>query len=636
MQGPTLAMPPVSSTNSTLPRSHSSPNIPEFGNIEYKKSVGAEEDDLPRSASFSCLPNLESQYHETQDFTRSDVQDVMSTEIPLLKSPDRAEKTKELKDGKIGSHLMREETSKLERTGRRKSLVARPKSWIQRVKASPERPESPNAVGTPSDIPPVPQIFKVSRDTTKTVSESFATFARKSWITSSRSPSPGRSIKKAGDQDGNPFDISKSVRAVSFPSLYRTIAASRIESPASVKVTESPLKEPNRNFITVPKVKPRTQSVMMSFTTLNSANSSTSSLPRSSMDNKSTPRTSSDKIPPLPKTFSTERLHNFGVDIPPPRKKDELWSVFRSLENDLSKFQSKSWTLKTNVVRAALLPFLRNYASHLSNKDIRPEDLDRRVNILNKWWLGILEVLDGRQNQILSGVDRPVLLEAVIGIMTRPEWRQSPSAFASLSDRSYDRSTDGPLLQTRQSSASLKSSASQFIAESVHHNVRNIFIQNLLSQMTYVVDKMSLKHAPASLVTFCGKAAAYAFYFVPGIADILVRVWKLQPETLRRAADELGLPRRFNRLDAEDVAIFFPPQIRQLAWTSVKSMSSQLRSTPNLSIIGSKIAWNGPWAARWCGRDSDLFYVFAKHYHILVEDFLPSDLSFVEKSRAPG
>jgi hypothetical protein len=174
------------------------------------------------------------------------------------------------------------------------------------------------------------------------------------------------------------------------------------------------------------------------------------------------------------------------------------------------------------------------------------------------------------------------------------------------------------------------------MAESVYHNVRNLFIQNLLSQMSYVVDKMSLRHAPASLVTFCGKATAYAFYFVPGVADVLVRIWKLQAETLRRAADELGLPRRLNRTDTEDVAAFFPAHIQQLAWASVKSMTTQLRQQPLLPIVASKIAWYGPWVARWCGRDSDLFFVFTKHFHILAEEFLPSDLSFVEKSRAPG
>ncbi|KAG0649862.1 non sense mediated decay [Hyphodiscus hymeniophilus] len=630
MQGPTWTMPSIFSTNSALPRSHSSSNIPELGNIDYKGPAVRIDDELPRSASFSCIPSLESIYPTDAGLHR-----VSSAETPPATFSEKDDKVKDSKDEKTGTRT-KEERPKLERLGRRKSLVARPKSWIQKVKGSPERTESSEGVSSsPSNIPPVPQIPKATRDKTKTVTESFATFAKKSWITSSRSPSPSRNSGREGDQDGNPDDTSKSASTVSSSSPRRSMAAPRIESPAPVKTSDSPLKQANRSSTTLSKNKSRPQSVLMNFTTFNSANSSTSSLPRSSVDNKSTPSTSTDKIPPLPKTHSTERLHSIGIEIPTQRKKDELWSAFRSLENDFSKFQSKSWSLKTNVVRAALLPFLRNHASHSSNKTLRPEDLDRRVNILNKWWMGLLEVLDGRQNQAVSGVDRPVLLEAVTGIMTRPEWRQTP-AFAPLSDQSPNSSTDGLPLRNRKSSASLKSSASQFMAESVYHNVRNTFIQNLLFQMSYVVDRMSLRHAPASLVTFCGKASAYAFFFVPGVADALVRIWRLQAEILRRAADELGLPRRLNRSDTQEVAIFFPSQIRQLAWTSVKSMATQLRNGPDLPILASKIAWNGPWTARWCGRDSDLFFVFAKHYHILAEEFLPSDLSFAEKSRAPG
>ncbi|EDO04030.1 hypothetical protein SS1G_06512 [Sclerotinia sclerotiorum 1980 UF-70] len=147
---------------------------------------------------------------------------------------------------------------------------------------------------------------------------------------------------------------------------------------------------------------------------------------------------------------------------------------------------------------------------------------------------------------------------------------------------------------------------------------------------------MSLRHAPASLVTFCGKAVAYAFFFVPGIAEILVRIWKIPTDILKRVVDELGLPKRPNKVETEEVAAAFPPHVRALGWTSVMTMTNQLREKPALSILISKIPWYGPWTARWCGRDSDLFYVFSKHYHILAEEFLPLDLSFAIKARAPG
>lgn len=174
------------------------------------------------------------------------------------------------------------------------------------------------------------------------------------------------------------------------------------------------------------------------------------------------------------------------------------------------------------------------------------------------------------------------------------------------------------------------------MTESVYHNTRNLFIQNLLSQMSFAVDKMSLRHAPASLVTFCGKAAAFAFFFVPGIADILVRVWNLHADVLKRVSDVLGMPRRVNKIELDDVTCAFPNHVQGLGWTSVKSMANLLRQAPTLPVLVAKIPWYGPWTARWCGRDSDLFYVFVKHYHVLFEEFMPDGLSLAEKARAPG
>ncbi|TVY15300.1 UPF0592 membrane protein [Lachnellula arida] len=628
-----MTMSPVSHSNPTFPRSHSSPNLPELIKFEpYQRSETRPDESLLRSASFSCLPELEPQVQSEKELHR-----VVSVDIPpeSLGENGTLKKKKEGKTGHLLSKDQQEERPKLERVGRRKSLVARPKSWIQKVKGgSPERQNAPDLHNTtPADAPPVPSISKSFRD--KSVSASFATFARKSWMNSSRSPSPNRIPGKEIDKDGQTADeTNTSGNARPRPISRRSLGLSpRLDKAPSNKSSDTSPK-PAKTGSSLMKLKQRPQSVLMNFTTFASTNSSTSSLPSSSMDTRSTPRTSTDKIPPIPRAPSAEKLQSL---VDGAKRRDELWSAFRSIENDFSKFQAKTWSLKTNVVRSSLLPFLRNHASHPSNKNLRPEDLDRRIIILNKWWAGLLEVLDGRQNQTVSGVDRPILLDACYAIMTRPEWRLAPSVFAPLSERSSSRSPERTsTMSKKKSSASLNSSVTQFLTESVYHNARNLFIQNLLAQMSFVVDKMSLRHAPASLVTFCGKAAAYAFFFVPGVAEVLVRVWKLQADMLRRVADELGMPRRPNKVDLDDVIAAFPSHIHCLGWTSPKTMAAHLRQTPHLAIMVSKIPFYGPWTARWCGRDSDLFFVFAKHYHILAEEFLPSDLSLVGKARAPG
>ncbi|KAF2033695.1 DUF1765-domain-containing protein [Setomelanomma holmii] len=331
-------------------------------------------------------------------------------------------------------------------------------------------------------------------------------------------------------------------------------------------------------------------------------------------------------VPPLPRNTSHENFKGVKTE---PRKKDELWTEFRTLDADLRKFQSKSMALKANVLRASLLPFLRKYASHPSNHRLRPEDLDRRANILNGWWTGLLELVAGRNNQSISGTDRPAILDGIAGLMERPEWRLSPSPFCALADRVETSSTT--------TIASNSSNSSDFLAESVYHNVRNVFTQNLLSQMSFVVEKMSLRNAAASLVTFCGKTCAYAFCFCPGVADILVRLWTPSMDMMKRVLEESGVS-KLDRLDAvsDRVVASFPPMLQTLKFTSLAKLVRTLRKPATPPLGTANLDWYGLWMKRWAGSESDLFYVFVKHYHILVTDFLPVEPSNAERVCVPG
>lgn len=299
-----------------------------------------------------------------------------------------------------------------------------------------------------------------------------------------------------------------------------------------------------------------------------------------------------------------------------------------------SRYQSKNSNLKPQVVRTTLLPFLSTYADHPSNKTLRPEDLDRRVSILNKWWTGLLELLEANKGT-LSGTDRPVLLDGIIGLMTREEWRIRPSPFASLAGQIGPAGIDKS--KRSQSSNSLASSASDFIVDSIHHNVRNTFVQNLLSQTAIVVQKMSNKTAPASLVVFGGKALAYAFYFCPGLADILIHMWGTPLDSIRRTARQFDLSEgpELSSL-ADDVAAGFPPDLRPLGFKSFAATVRWLRKRPLMPPGANRIAWHGPWVGRWVGRDSDLFFGFVKQWYILLEEFTSVDASMREKASSPA
>lgn len=297
----------------------------------------------------------------------------------------------------------------------------------------------------------------------------------------------------------------------------------------------------------------------------------------------------------------------------------------------MCRFQSRTSTLKTAVVRSTLLPFLRTYADHLSNNTLRSEDLDRRVNILNRWWTGLLEMLNGRNGESVSGSDRPAILEAITSIMVRPEW-----SMPYLGGRFRHENSSLPLLNSR-STTSLGSTSSDFLAESVFHNVKNTYVQNLLSQMTYVVEKMSARNVPASVVTFCGKATAYAFFYCDSVAEILVRLWSPSRETIRRVLAEYHLEKDADLKDSSNsVMPNFPQNLHNLTFNSVRATMRHLRSRPQLPIAMAYIPWQGPWVGRWAGRDTDLFFGFTKSYFNLLNRFLPSNSTSEERLCAPG
>lgn len=227
-------------------------------------------------------------------------------------------------------------------------------------------------------------------------------------------------------------------------------------------------------------------------------------------------------------------------------------------------------------------------------------------------------MLNGKNSQSMSGSDRPVYLEGIIAIMTMPEWRIP--TFANTSPAAPQKQGI-----TKKANPSLDSTGSDFLVESIHHNIRNIFSQNLLSQMAYCVDKMSMRHTPASVVTFCGNTCAYAFFFCPQVGDVLVRVWNLTPDLLRSATSrfELHPSLRTRTTLSEDVGAYFPAPSRSLSFVSHASLVRYLRTKVLGPMSASHIDWFGPWISRWTGRDTDLFFVFLKHFHTLIAEFLP-------------
>ena len=242
-------------------------------------------------------------------------------------------------------------------------------------------------------------------------------------------------------------------------------------------------------------------------------------------------------------------------------------------------------------------------------------------------------MLNGRHGESVSGNDRPAILEAVTALMARPEWTLPLSAIVTRPIKT------GRTSLKSQSTSSLGSNISDFLADSVHHNVRNTFTQNLLAQMAYVVEKMSTRNVAASVVTFCGKAAAFAFFYCEGVAEILVRLWAIPSDTVRRVLAE-GSRQKQSELDSisHRVSTAFPQCLQSLKLRALRPMMKYLRDRPqsSISIAATNIPWHGPWVSRWSGKDTDLFFVFTKHYTDIACRYLSDDPSPEERMAAPA
>ncbi|RYP85969.1 hypothetical protein DL769_000832 [Monosporascus sp. CRB-8-3] len=468
------------------------------------------------------------------------------------------------------------------------------------------------------------------RGKSKMVADSFTSFARRSWMATSRSPPPGAWKEEPDDA---PDARLRRERSGSLSAALSRKMTRRRTNPAVDGVEEKAADSRGGLGSYLTRIKQKPQAALAkakNSSGLASSASSSSSLAPGSVDTRlshaseKSARASPDDVAATPKI---------------PRARDPLWSLFKDLESDYGKFRTKSAPARMTIVRNALLPFLKNTASHTSTKLLHHEDLERRAVILDKWWSGMLEMLDGKNDCSVAGADRPTLIEVVTLVMMRPEWRQSTPSFNPFSDRSprgQEKTRARVDTNASSSGGSIGSTDSEYFAESAAHNVRTMFANNLTTQMGIVVDKLSLRHAPLALVNFAGKTCAYAFFFAPGMADVLVGLWALKADAIRRVADEFHLPRLGKREGGGEVIGLFPPNLAGLGWSSVKRIASTLRQTPKLPFTAAKIPWRGPWVSRWRGRETDLFFIFCKYYYILAEEFMPSELPLVEKAWAPG
>ncbi|KAJ6445765.1 Aminomethyltransferase [Purpureocillium lavendulum] len=523
------------------------------------------------------------------------------------------------------------------------SLIHRPRSWLSssskssRKSAKEERQSTKGEPAAPNPKPPAATPRPRQPERGLSGSSTLSSLSRWSWASPTRSPSP----KNAPESTPPVKPLVRAATTTTHPKeapgrlqLITDTQLKQVETPELAK-PPAPSKQVARANSYFAKIKQKppvlvskspeplgyNHSCASSSTTLGgnrASNSDKSSVSQSTCSDGNT------------NTPVTDESSNDMT----PHLRDPLWSSFKTLEVEIKQHGAKNAAQRVGQVKNMLLPFLRSTMDHKSTKTLDLEDVDQRATVLNKWWISILEMLDDKGQTPVPGVDRPILLEAATLLMMRSEWRLATSSFQPLAERLPSERVRSRSW-TNASGSTEDSQQSAFLAESAEHNVRTMFVTNLVRQMSFVVDKMSMRHAPLSLVNFSGKACAYAFFFAPGVADILVRLWGLTPELIRRTADELGLPRK-DTGESADITALFPPKLGTFGWRSARSTWDTLKQIPRMSLLVARIAWTGPWVSRWKGRDTDLFFIFCKYFHILSNQFMPPGLPLVEKARSPA
>ncbi|KAK9453263.1 hypothetical protein V1511DRAFT_462798 [Dipodascopsis uninucleata] len=393
-----------------------------------------------------------------------------------------------------------------------------------------------------------------------------------------------------------------SLAVISSPSLSSSSSSSRSpspERPIEISETTAPVRAhavPNR----LPykrSIFPNSPGSIPGVDSSSSIASSVSSLFLHTSDSSaSSPPTSSAASSILNFTIPHQLHLSSKID----KKLQSQWyEEYRMIESEYNRFCSRPLTSKGNVLRLSLLPFLRarlGEESTLSNI-MTTEEISRRISILYKWWIILLGLLrEKRQQAIIPVADRAACLECVFGVISRPEWR------ILISCKLMPGTTDWPM----------------------------IYRDTIIDTLRFALGRLAMKPVPVSLAVFTGSVLAYAYFYVPNIAEALLSLLNVQRKDLGRIRNSM-----INSTDLAQmkkaVQCLFPKHLAKLVGCT--KVVSKPASTPLEDIYGS---WVYKWWGSEVGQYSDVFAAFLKHYYVIVSAHIPDDATDQLLMAAPG
>ena len=309
---------PASPAHSSNSRRSTSPPPESFRNSD-------ELNGLPRSASYTHLPGVqEMQPAESIKRTFSDNVLALSPDGTLKNTNSPYISSKELL--------------------RSASRGGKGKVAITKFTFSTEDLES--AAGNDPKRPPVEVTEKTKASTSRSVSSTIRSLARRSWKSSSSrspSPSPKEARKLAKSRNTSP-EKRQSIPVIAEPgTMPRKIASRPFSRSSNVEAPES---KTSPEVVPLPRqqvLQKKSSRRPLSAILLMSKSETAINLPKKPSLQSLRSQSSSERLsklppmkpPPIPSSLSSDRLSSASVDTN--KKKDPLWSVFRTLDGDFQK-----------------------------------------------------------------------------------------------------------------------------------------------------------------------------------------------------------------------------------------------------------------------------------------------------------
>lgn len=275
---------------------------------------------LPRSASFTQIPTLITLHStpESNSIKRTFSENVLTNPggnaFRQSFSKQASEGIEDIQERLDGKSLLRRKSTR--------SLVGH-KITVSKFALGPRRGTGDSAYESNSGNSVESLHPEIKR---RFVSGSLTSFARKSWISSSLSPSPNKEKAPAdGIPGSNNAGPPSRPNAASQNDRENAPENGHRGTPARRSSTINKSRRPLSAFLgrASPELDtPSVPSIPKSY--------STDRLPSMNYNHSS-----SDKPPSMPKSMSSERLQGIGTESP--RRKDELWGVFRALDGDFQK-----------------------------------------------------------------------------------------------------------------------------------------------------------------------------------------------------------------------------------------------------------------------------------------------------------